>query len=145
MAKSLDIVQHQLARLTQRGFQVALDDFGMGYSSLTQLARLPIRILKLDRGFLKEWHTAPAHREVIRSVVELAQRLQLELVVEGTDDLQQVEVLRGWGVDRFQAYLFGKPMRADYWREVLRPAAASAQPGVDRPEGRSSRFLDWAI
>lgn len=144
LAKSLDIVQHQLARLTQRGFQVALDDFGMGYSSLTQLARLPIRILKLDRGFLKEWHTAPAHREVIRSVVELAQRLQLELVVEGTDDLQQVEVLRGWGVDRFQAYLFGKPMPADYWREVLKPAGTprSVEP---RPAGqRGSRFLDWA-
>ncbi|RJF92812.1 cyclic di-GMP phosphodiesterase [Noviherbaspirillum saxi] len=93
------------------GAEVHLDDFGTGYSSLSHLARLPIDSIKLDRSFIHSIHNDIRAQRLLRSMVAVAQELELQVVAEGVETQDQLEFLRGIGVDHAQGYLFAKPMR----------------------------------
>lgn len=89
--------------------QVALDDFGTGYSSLSYLRELPVHELKIDRSFVNNLVHDPVDAEVVRSIVHLAHYMGLHVVAEGVEREEQYDVLRSFGVDAFQGYLFGRP------------------------------------
>ena len=103
------VVSAPLRRVRELGIRVALDDFGTGYSSLALLSRLPIDIIKLDRAFLREITTNDANQAVIKSMVALAQALNLMLIVEGVESDAQRKTLRSLGVTHGQGYWFGQP------------------------------------
>ena len=109
-ARALDVV----TRLGQSGVRVAIDDFGTGYSSLGYLKRLPVHEVKLDKSFVTGLDSRADNRDVaiVRSVITLAQALQREVVAEGVEDREGLEVLRALGCDIAQGYYIGRPMPA---------------------------------
>ena len=91
------------------GVRIALDDFGTGYTSINQLGRLPIDILKIDRSFVSNI-TRPQERSIVELVVEVAHTLDVGLVAEGVEDQEQLDVLRSLGCDSVQGYFVSRPI-----------------------------------
>lgn len=104
-------VQAVLARLQAAGVQAAIDDFGSGWSSLSRVHRLPLKMLKIDRSFVAELGNGSdgGSRAVIRAVLTLAHSLGLEVVAEGIETEQQREALIAMGCALGQGYLLGRP------------------------------------
>ncbi len=102
-----------LRRWREQGFQIAIDDFGIGYSSLEYLLRFPLDAIKIDRAFVKDIVASPSDRAIVRAVTVMAQSMGLNTVAEGVETQRQQDYLDAIGVNQIQGYLFGKPMRAD--------------------------------
>ncbi|MFT2720354.1 putative bifunctional diguanylate cyclase/phosphodiesterase [Deinococcus sp. A31D244] len=98
-----------LSALRAAGIQIALDDFGAGYSSLSLLSRLPVDVIKLDRTFLTEALWQPAARIVLTQIVALTGQLGLPVIAEGIENLDTLALLRQVGVWEGQGYLLGRP------------------------------------
>ncbi|MER9882059.1 EAL domain-containing protein [Mesorhizobium sp. M0118] len=92
---------------------VALDDFGTGFSSLTYLRKLPLSRLKIDRSFVQDMLTDADCAAIVRSLIELAHELRIEVTAEGVETPEQLDYLRRVGCDEAQGYLIGKPVRID--------------------------------
>lgn len=99
-----------LCRLRDYGFQVEIDDFGSGYSSLNTLQDIEVDVLKLDRGFLRKTSHEERSRTIMNSVIDMSKSLGLTVVTEGVETQEQVEYLTEAGCDIFQGYYFAKPM-----------------------------------
>jgi len=93
----------------RRGFKMALDDFGAGYSELNLLANLPIDILKLDMDLTRNIDRRPIAQTIVRHLVHLAADLGTALVAEGIETVAEYETLRGLGIRLMQGYLFARP------------------------------------
>ena len=116
-----ELVQ-QLTRLRQAGVRVAIDDFGTGYASLAYLARLPLDVLKIDRGLVANIVTGERDRTVVRALIQLARELGLRVVVEGVESMNQLVMLNEWGCDLYQGF-FGAGALTE--EELARFVAAS--------------------
>jgi len=108
-----------LARLRMRGFELSIDDFGTGHSSLAKLVRTPFSELKIDREFVVKLATDPAARTLVESVIAIARRLGLRTVAEGIETEAQREILIELNCDMGQGYLFAKPMAASDWLQWM--------------------------
>lgn len=97
-------------RLRLNGFGLSIDDFGTGYSSFEQLSRIPFTELKIDRSFVAGAAQAPRLAAVVRSCVDLAARLNLNVVAEGVESLDDWEFLAGAGANEAQGYFIATPM-----------------------------------
>ena len=115
-----------LAGLRGLGFRVGLDDFGTGYSSLAYLRRLPLDFLKIDRSLVADLDTDREARSVFGAVVKMAEALGLQVIAEGVEREQQVEVLQEAGAYAAQGYLFGVPRELD----AVDDDTASARPSI---------------
>ncbi|SFO88093.1 PAS domain S-box-containing protein/diguanylate cyclase (GGDEF) domain-containing protein [Geodermatophilus dictyosporus] len=102
----------ELAELSALGCVVSLDDFGKGYSSLAYLARLPVDVLKMDRGFVSGIDTDPRGAALVGSVVDLGRTLGMDVVAEGVETAAQREVLVSLGCGFLQGWLTGRPVPA---------------------------------
>lgn len=105
-----EVVRERLTALRARGARLALDDFGTGYAGMSQLLRLPLDAIKLDRSFAGADGIAA---EVVRATIGLAQGLGLELVVEGIETPEQLSRLTKMGAHQGQGYLFTKALSLD--------------------------------
>ncbi len=95
----------------RRGFTVALDDFGAGYSNLNLLAELEgVDELKLDARLIRNIDTRPRAQTIVRRVVELCRELDIRVVGEGVQTLAELSLLRSYGVSLLQGYLFARPL-----------------------------------
>jgi EAL domain-containing protein (putative c-di-GMP-specific phosphodiesterase class I) len=94
------------------GVQIAVDDFGQGYSSLSYLKRYPITSLKIAQSFVDEIVSESEDRAIVQAVVTLASAMRLQTVAEGVEHDAQAYVLRDMGVDALQGYYFGRAMPA---------------------------------
>lgn len=101
--------ERQLRRLRDLGFGVAIDDFGIGYSSMSYLRRLPATELKIDRSFVMDMGSDPRVARLVVSMVELAHHLGLETVAEGVEDASTLAQLRAMGCDYAQGYYLARP------------------------------------
>jgi EAL domain-containing protein (putative c-di-GMP-specific phosphodiesterase class I) len=116
-----------LRRLRAMGVRVAIDDFGTGYSSLAYLRRLPVHELKVDRSFVRELNRNPSDRAIVRSIVDLAHNLGLQVVAEGVEDERTWRLLESFGCDFAQGFLMSRPLPADQFESrfgVPAPKAA---------------------
>ena len=131
-----DRVRQLFAQLKSMGCKLALDDFGVGYSSLTSLHRFPFDKIKIDREFVTSLDLDPkTSREalaIIQAVSSIGRALGREVVAEGVETATQHAVLKAAGVHTLQGYLFGKPMVASEFVRLLTPAPASATPSLIR-------------
>ena len=126
------LAQHEIRALTELGVRVAIDDFGVGQSSLEQLVHsLPVDILKLDRSFTG--HLADVReRAVVAAIAPMAAALQMTAVAEGVESAVQAEELGVLGYPLAQGFHFGRPVDADAMRRVL-GGAVDADEGLPLP------------
>ncbi|WP_432261684.1 putative bifunctional diguanylate cyclase/phosphodiesterase [Cupriavidus sp. TMH.W2] len=108
-----------LAELQSLGIQVALDDFGSGYSSLGYLKRLRVGTLKIDRTLIGGLDTDAQGRAIVGSMVALAHELRMKVVAEGVESASQLEILNEMGCDEVQGYLLSLPLDAASFAEAL--------------------------
>jgi diguanylate cyclase (GGDEF)-like protein len=107
-----DLASQALRMLKALGVGVSLDDFGVGYSSLSYIHRLPINRIKIDRSFIKDIETEATCAAVVKTVIELCRNLNFTCVIEGMETEAQVRIARSLGCRLMQGYWFGKPMPA---------------------------------
>jgi diguanylate cyclase (GGDEF)-like protein len=112
------VARRQLEALRAVGIRIALDDFGTGYSSLRRLTRLPVDVLKIDRCFVTDLHSASAVA-VAEAVVRLCRTLRMDVVAEGIEAVAQVDALSRLGCQSGQGFHFGHPMTADQVTALL--------------------------
>ncbi len=115
-----------LSELRRIGATVSVDDFGVGYSSLGQLRRLPAQTLKIDRSFISQIPDEPNSCSITEAIIAMAKRLKLRTLAEGVETAAQHEFLRVNGCDAFQGYYFAKPLTVAEMSAMLR----SNQPTV---------------
>lgn len=108
-----------LARLKERGFRIALDDFGTGYSSLSYLRKLPLSTLKIDRSFILDMGSDSVSLNIVKTIIQLAQNLSLDLVAEGVEDNCQAQQLFEMGCLHAQGYYFYKPLSETDFIQLL--------------------------
>ncbi|MFT0877122.1 EAL domain-containing protein [Rhodopseudomonas sp. G2_2311] len=106
-------VSTTLAALSKLGIQLALDDFGSGYSSLGYLTRLPFNRLKIDRTFVDGIATVPEKCKLLGGIIALAHGLGMSVVAEGAELAAEVDLLTAFDCDFVQGYVFSRPVAAD--------------------------------
>ncbi len=109
-AVDIRAVQHKLHNLTQAGIRIAIDDFGVGYSSLASLRQLNATRVKIDRSFIANITTSDGDQALVKAIISLGQSLGIEVVAEGVETDLEVRQLRRLGCGLLQGYYFGKPM-----------------------------------
>ncbi|HVK34084.1 MAG TPA: bifunctional diguanylate cyclase/phosphodiesterase [Microlunatus sp.] len=102
-----------VGELRDRGYGVAIDDFGVGHSSLSYLQKLRGSTLKIDREFVGTLATDRSNQKIVRSILNLAESLGLQTVAEGVEDVQALDLLREWGCDQAQGYAIHRPAPAE--------------------------------
>ena len=126
--------QQVLENLSDLGVRLSIDDFGAGYTSLSQLKTLPVDELKIDRSFVMTMTSDARDALIVHSVIELGQNLGLNIVAEGVETAQALVTLRGFGCDIAQGYYIAKPAPAktfEAWlmaRETASPAPVAVTP-----------------
>ena len=103
----------RLEELKSLGFKLLLDDFGTGYSSLTYLSIFPIDVIKIDQSFFQNLESNPMNKPIIKSIVSLANNLNLTCIAEGIETQEQLNYIRSLGCDVIQGYFFAKPEQID--------------------------------
>lgn len=106
-------VLENLARLRMRGFDISIDDYGTGFSSMQQLSRIPFTELKIDQSFVTGATSRPNMRVILESSLQLAQKLGLRSVAEGIEKEEEWALLKSLGCDVAQGYFIARPMPGD--------------------------------
>ena len=117
-----DGVAERLQRLRDAGVRVAIDDFGTGYASLAYLTRLPLDVLKIDRGLVANIVEGERDRIVVKAMIRLARELGLTVLVEGVESTPQLVLLSDWGCDLYQGFIGAGALTQD---ELLRFVTAA--------------------
>jgi EAL domain-containing protein (putative c-di-GMP-specific phosphodiesterase class I) len=109
-----------LEGLRSAGLRVAIDDFGTGHSSLSQLKRMPVDELKIDKSFVRGLKQTSEDAAIVRSIVDLGHHLGLQVVAEGVEDLDTWEFLLESRCDMAQGYYVSRPLPADAFEAFAR-------------------------
>lgn len=104
------VALRNLVRLREHGITIALDDFGSGYSSLSQLCELPLDCVKIDRRFVMDLEKEPRKRHVMTSVIDLCRRLDFRVVVEGVEESSTLRTVCDMGAEQIQGFIYARPM-----------------------------------
>ena len=123
MLSNESVSSHVMASLRELGAATSIDDFGTGYSSVILLKKLPLSELKLDGSFVASAVHSERDRKIVRSLIQLAHSLQLEVVGEGVENEATLALLREYGCDRAQGFFISKPLAdeqfVEWWRARL--------------------------
>ena len=139
----------KLAALRRMGVRIAIDDFGVGHSSLSQIRRLPFDCMKLDRALMADLYTDLGAQGIAAAVIAMARALRIRSVAEGVEDSATLAMLRALGCDEIQGYYVSRPLTApdfEAWlgaggaAALLAYEAAGLDAGVRSGENRSRRL-----
>ncbi len=98
-------VAARLASLRDQGVEIAVDDFGTGYANLLYLTSLPLDAIKIDRAMVADLVGHERDRIVVKAMISMARELGLKIVVEGVENVAQLDLIAAWGVDLYQGFL----------------------------------------
>jgi diguanylate cyclase (GGDEF)-like protein/PAS domain S-box-containing protein len=129
--------QDTMARLRDLGIKIAIDDFGTGYSSLSYLKNWRVDALKIDRSFVRDLVTDSSDLAIVSAIIAIARHLHIEVIAEGIEAYQQVEILRRLGCTVGQGFLFARPMPAD---EIVKLLRNDAEPPKEEEEDMLAVF-----
>lgn len=113
IAGKFEAMTHAASRLRALGCGVSLDDFGVGYSSLSYLHALPLTKVKIDRSFVRDMHTVRTSYKIVKSLLALGRDMGVETIVEGVETEGELEALMSAGAELAQGFLFSKPVEPD--------------------------------
>ena len=112
--------RYSLMKLHESGFRIAIDDFGTGYSALAYLKQLPIDRIKIDRTFIMDLVNNETDQAIVNTLIDLAHRLNYEIVAEGVESKAALEHLARLGCDKAQGYFYTPPLAADALMDWIR-------------------------
>ena len=129
-----DSLLADLNRLRERGVRIAIDDLGTGHSSLARITQLPVDILKIDLRFTAGLGRDPACDAVVRAILSIGQAMGLSVVAEGVETPQQAELLRAYGCDTVQGYLYSRPQPEPELLHYLTNHNSAPPPATPSPD-----------
>lgn len=114
-----DVKMHMdiMDKLQKFGFQIEIDDFGSGYSSLNTLKDIKADLLKIDMMFLRETDNQERSRKILKSIITMAKALNMDVITEGVETEKQLDFLFGIGCGMFQGFYFSKPIPVDEFED----------------------------
>ena len=124
--QNLDVTVQTMSTLKALGVLFALDDFGTGYSSITYLKRLPVSVLKIDKSFVRDITDDGNDRVLVETITAMGNMLKLEVVAEGVETLEQLELLKSYKCQFYQGYLCSRPVEPTKFTGLL-----------------EKRYVDW--
>lgn len=113
--KALSTINH----LVNWGFDITIDDFGIGYSGISKLISYPVKKVKIDRQFIKNIDKDKRKSQVIEAIIAMCKVFNIQILAEGTENFAEVDTLIKLGCHNFQGYVFAKPMKAENVRQLL--------------------------
>jgi EAL domain-containing protein (putative c-di-GMP-specific phosphodiesterase class I) len=125
-----------LGGLKDLGIRIAIDDFGVGYSSLAALKRFPLNTIKIDRSFIRDLTSGPADKALTEAIIAMGRTLSITVVAQGVETKEQADFLAQNACDEFQGFYLDRPMPADQIAESLR-----AQLDAEEAEARSVKGI----
>jgi EAL domain-containing protein (putative c-di-GMP-specific phosphodiesterase class I) len=120
-----DLARRRMREIRGLGVRLSMDDFGTGFSSLSYLQYLPFDQLKIDQSFIAGMTRGDSNLAIVRAILALGKALKLNIIAEGVESCQQLDLLLKEGCDSFQGYLFDRPQPSDQWQP--RPARAALE------------------
>ena len=130
MTRDTGVLKKELFRFKKAGYQLWLDDFGSGYSTLNVLKEFPFDLLKIDMAFLRNFNEES--RKIIRSIILMAKNLSIHTLAEGAETKEQVDFLRESGCEAIQGYFYGKPMSIEEFEEKLGEGSYAAEGPLEK-------------
>ncbi|WP_303002783.1 EAL domain-containing protein [uncultured Dialister sp.] len=130
MTRDTGVLRNELFRFKKAGYQLWLDDFGSGYSTLNVLKEFPFDLLKIDMAFLRNFNEES--RKIIRSIIRMAKNLSIHTLAEGAETKEQVDFLRESGCEAIQGYFYGKPMSIEEFEEKLGEGSYAAEGPLEK-------------
>src|SRR5438132_9172195 len=121
-----DLTAEILLDLKNLGMSVAIDDFGVGHSSLSYLKRFPIDALKIDQSFVQDITREGSDGAIVSAVIAMGKALNIRVIAEGVETQEQLNFLKEYGCYEFQGYLFSRPMAANALTEMIHTASPGA-------------------
>jgi diguanylate cyclase (GGDEF)-like protein/PAS domain S-box-containing protein len=126
-ADDLSLVQSNIEQFSTLGVETAIDDFGVGYSSLSYLKKTDFSTLKIDRSFIRDIEKSSSARKLCEAIVAMAKSLGLKTTAEGIEKPQHLRMLKSMDVDRYQGFYMSKPLKADEFEALLSAKPASEE------------------
>ena len=111
----LDVIR----RLRELGFEIEMDDFGSGYSSLNMLSDMPVDVLKMDMKFIRNLESSETDRKLVTLILDIAKFLDVSVVAEGVETEGQLEILRSGKCDLVQGYFFSRPLPPEEFEQLI--------------------------
>ena len=117
--ENVDKVLEVIGGLQKLGFEIEMDDFGSGYSSLNMLSNMPFDVLKMDMVFVRNLETSETDRHLIKLVLDIAKYLKVKVVAEGVETEGQMQFMKENGCDLIQGYYFSKPLPPEEFEKLI--------------------------
>ena len=108
-----------LSSLKELGLSTAVDDFGTGYSSLSYLIKMPVKKIKIDKSFIDHITTSQDQKTIVSAIILMAKTMNMEIVAEGVETREQLEILKELSCDNIQGYLFSKPLPSNEFFQLF--------------------------
>ena len=109
-----------IRRLRASRFEVEMDDFGSGYSSLNMLSEMPLDVLKMDMKFVRNIEKSETDYQLVKLILGMAKFLKVKVVAEGVENFAQLSLLKEAGCDLVQGYYFSRPLPAEEFEKLIR-------------------------
>ncbi len=122
-----------LSDLRKMGIRIAIDDFGTGYSSLSYLIRYPVDRIKIAQEFMLNLTSDPASKVIVKSTIGLAHDLGLQVIAEGVETQEQLDLLRSWNCHLIQGYYYARPLSAEAMEVHLRRGTMASSRALSMP------------
>ena len=117
--ENADQVIRVVENLRKNGFEVEMDDFGTGYSSLNMLSAMPIDVLKMDQGFIRNIENDEKGIQLVALILDIARSLQIPVVAEGVENERQMKLLKDLGCALVQGYYFSRPVPPEEFEKFI--------------------------